>query len=201
MKVIHKYKPMTLKELEAKFPNDDACKSYLQARRWPEGVKCPRCGNEEVQEHGTKPYHWQCYQCPKDTSYRFSVLVGTIFENTNVPLQTWFKVIYLMLVSKKGISSLQVMRMMGFGSYHTALKMTHKVRIALGNQDFHQLVGFVEVDETYVGGKAKNKHKGPGGRGDFGGRGGAKKEIIAGAVQRKGNVIARVVGECPEFCV
>jgi len=193
MKVIHKRKPMTLAELEAKFPTEDACKSYLQAARWPQGVICPRCGNKEVQEHGTKPYHWQCYKCAEETSYRFSVLVGTIFENTNVDLIVWFKVIYLMLTSKKGISALQVQRMMGFGSYHTAHKMCHKVRVAMGDKDFHKLVGFVEVDETFVGGKAKNKHGGnrPGGLG--GGRGMKGKAVVAGAVQRKGNVIARVI--------
>jgi transposase-like protein len=190
MKKHTKYKPMTLAELGRKFPNEDVCKSYLQAARWPQGVKCPRCKNKEVTELATKAYHWQCYKCAPDTSYRFSVLVGTIFENTNVDLTIWFKVIYLMLTSKKGISALQVQRMMGFGSYHTAHKICHKVRVAMGNQEFRQLVGFVEVDETFVGGKAKNKHwdkRGGGGTGGFG------KAIVAGAVSRKGNVVARVI--------
>src|SRR5712692_2522769 len=190
MRTIRKYKPMTLAELERKFPTEGACKSYLQARRWPQGVICPRCGNTEVQEHGTKEYHWQCYKCAPDTSYRFSVLVGTIFENTNVDLMQWFKVIYLMLSSKKGISALQVQRMLGFGSYHTAHKICHKVRVAMGHREFRQLVGIVEVDETFVGGKAKNKHRDKRGGG---GTGGSGKVIVAGAVQRKGNVVARVI--------
>ena len=100
---------------------------------------------------------------------------------------------HLMLCSKKGISALQVQRMMGFGSYETALNMCNKIRAALGNVEFKKLIGYVEVDETFVGGKAKNKHKGPGGRGDFGGTGGTEKEIIVGAVRRKGDVIARVI--------
>jgi transposase-like protein len=195
MKRIYKFKAMTLAELESKFTTEGACKSYLQARRWPQGVNCPRCGNEKVYEL-KREYHWQCEKCADD-GYRFSVLVGTIFENTNVKLTMWFKVIYLMLTSKKGISSLQVMRMMGFGSYHTALKMTHKIRVALGKQDFRKLVGFVEVDETFVGGKAKNRHKnkrgGPGGTGSSGGTGIHGKAIVVGAVQRKGNVITRVI--------
>ena len=71
--------------------------------------------------------------------------------------------------------------------------MCNKIRVALGNIEFKKLVGYVEVDETYVGGKAKNKHKGKGGRGDFGGTGKTGKFIVVGAVQRKGNVVARVI--------
>ncbi len=184
---------MTIKQFDAQFPDETACRIYLQANRWPEGVKCPRCGNDNVHAHGTKEHHWNCYTCTPSTGYRFSVLVGTIFENTNKPLTDWFRVMHMMLTSKKGISALQIYRVMGFGSYNTALLMCNKIRFALGNVEFKQLVGYVEVDETFVGGKAKNKHKGKGGRGDFGGRGGKGKAIVVGAVQRKGNVIARVI--------
>lgn len=185
---------MTVSQFEKLFPHEDACKAYLTANRWPDGiVRCPRCGME-AHVNMTKPYHWNCYKCsPDNVGYRFSVLVGTIFENTNKPLRDWFRVMHLMLTSKKGISSLQVMRYMGFGSYNTALLMCNKIRAALGNVEFKKLIGYVEVDETFVGGKAKNKHKGKGGRGDFGGTGGTKKDIIIGAVRRKGNVIARVI--------
>jgi transposase-like protein len=188
---------MSIAQFEAQFPNEDACKSYLVRHRWPDGVvRCPRCGFE-AQEHGTKPFHWQCYNCAPDTSYRFSVLVDTIFENTNKPLRDWFRVMHLMLTSKKGISALQIMRYMGFGSYKTAWLMCQKIRTALGNVEFKKLIGYVEVDETFVGGKAKNRHRskrgGPGGTGNAGGTGGHGKSIVVGAVQRKGNVIARVI--------
>lgn len=181
---------MSIADFERHFPHEDACKTYLMNNRWPDGVvRCPRCGFPAT-AHGTKPFHWQCYECSPVTSYRFSVLVDTIFENTNKPLREWFRVMHLMLTSKKGISALQVMRYMGFGSYKTAWGMCHKIRAALGNQDFKQLIGYVEVDETYVGGKYKNKHKN---KRPPGGQGGGGKSIVAGAVQRKGNVIARVI--------
>ncbi len=192
-KQVRQIHQMTIAQFEAQFPDEDHCKQYLTNNRWPEGVICPRCGNPSVREHGTLAYHWQCYNCAPGTSYRFSVLVDTIFENTNKPLREWFRVIHLMLTSKKGISALQVMRYMGFGSYKTAWGMCTKVRTALGNVEFRQLTGSVEIDETYIGGKAKNKHRNKiGGRGD-GGQGGGGKSIVIGAVKRKGNVIARVI--------
>lgn len=190
VKQIHQ---MSIAEFERLFPDEGACRDYLMAHRWPDGVVCcPRCGNELVHPHSEKPHHWHCYKC-NPVGYRFSVLVGTIFENTNKPLREWFRVLHMMLTSKKGISALQVMRVMDFGSYHTAHQMCNKIRTALGNVEFRKLVGYVEVDETFIGGKAKNKHKGPGGRGDFGGTGGTGKAVVVGAVKRKGNVIARVI--------
>jgi transposase-like protein len=96
-----------------------------------------------------------------------------------------------MLTSKKGISSLQIQRMMGFGSYATALYMTHRIRAALIDPEFRKLMGIVEVDETYVGGKNKNRHKSKRTQGT----GGAGKAIVVGAVERKGSVVARVVRE------
>ena len=184
---------MTIRQFEAQFPHEDACKTYLQANRWPEGVRCPRCDNDNVNALSTMPFKWECSACAVGNSYRFSVLVGTIFENTNKPLREWFRVLHMMLTSKKGISSLQIYRVMGFGSYNTARLMCNKIRAALGNTEFQQLVGYVEVDETFVGGKAHNKHRGPGGKGDGGGRGGHGKAIVIGAVKRKGNVVARVI--------
>lgn len=177
---------MTLAEFEVMFPDEDACKAYLKDRRWPRGVRCPRCGSDKVYEL-TRSFHWQC-RC-STTGYRFSVLVGTIFENTNYPLQTWFKVIYLMLTSKKGISALQIHRMIGTGSYSTAWYMCHRIRAGLGNEHFRKLIGFVEIDETFVGGKAKNKHRDKRG----GGRGPSGKPPVVGAVSRGGKVVARVV--------
>jgi ISXO2-like transposase domain/Transposase zinc-ribbon domain len=182
---------MTTAQFEARFPDEEACKTYLQARRWPQGVHCPRCGNTKVFPVRTMPFKWQCYACTPDQGYRFSVIAGTIFENTNKPLRDWFRFVHLLLASKKGMSALQIQRMMGFGSYETAHSMCHKIRAALIAPE-EKLGGIVEVDETWIGGKDYNRHwnKKSGGRG---GRGSGKTAVI-GAIQRKGNVVARVLG-------
>jgi len=183
-------KQMTVPEFEASFPDDDACKAYLTARRWPNGVHCPRCGSDKPYLLSTRAFHWQCHECsPGKAGYRFSVLVGTIFENTNVGLRDWFRVIHMMLTAKKGVAALEVQRVMGFGSYRTAHYMCMRVRAGLADPAFRKLMGIVEVDETYIGGKNKNRHwdkRTPG-------TGGSGKETVVGAVQRKGNVVARVI--------
>jgi hypothetical protein len=182
---------LTSAQFERMFPDEDACRAYLVARRWPEGVRCPRCRSCHVYALGTMAYKWECMECGKGISYRFSHLAGTIFENTNKPLRDWFRVTHLMLTSKKGMSALQIMRYMGFGSYKTAWMMCHKIRTAL-IEDIEKLGGIVEIDETFVGGKDKNRHWDKK-SGKAGGAADPLKFSVVGAVKRKGNVIARVV--------
>lgn len=134
----------TLPEFRAQFPDETACRDYLTARRWPDGVTCPRCSAPEPYALAKMPHHWQCHQC-SPTGYRFSVTVGTIFENTNVPLTVWFEVIYYMMTSKKGVSALQIQRQMGLGSYRTAWSMCHRIRAGMADESFRQLTGFVEI--------------------------------------------------------
>jgi transposase-like protein len=148
-KTIHQ---MTFREWETAFPDEDECCAYLVGHRWPAGVACPRCGNVKVKPHGKMAWHWLCNECsPSETNYRFSHITGTIFENTNKPLRDWFRVIHLMLTSKKGISALQIHRMMGFGSYRTAWYMCHRIRAALGNEEFRKLLGIGDVPRTGIG--------------------------------------------------
>jgi len=183
---------MTIRQFEAMFPDEDACCAYLVARRWPKGVRCPRCGAEVTHPVSTMRWRWQCYACAPNSGYRFSHIAGTVFENTNKPLRDWFRVVHLMLTSKKGVSALQIQRMMGFGSYNTAWYMCHRIRAALVEAP-EKLGGIVEVDETFVGGLAKNRHWDKrGGGGGTGGIGSGKTPIV-GAVSRKGNAVCRVI--------
>ncbi|HEY6420338.1 MAG TPA: IS1595 family transposase, partial [Candidatus Binataceae bacterium] len=148
----------TFEQFERQFPTDEACKAYIVAKRWPDGVRCPRCNRNEKVYALKAAFRWTC--CNKDcggrAGYRFSVTTGTIFQDTKVSLRLWFKIGYLMLTAKKGISSLQVRRVI-FGEdsgtdWRTAWYICHRWRCAMQGDAF-PLTGEVEADETYIGGK------------------------------------------------
>jgi transposase-like protein len=180
---------LTLADIKRNYGTDDACKVLLRDLRWPDGMKCPRCGNDKVYTL-KKPFHWQCRNCQKN-GYRFSVITKTIFENTNYPLRTWFEVIYLMSQSKKGMAALQLHRMMGTGSYKTAWYICTRIRAAMQDKDFPQLMGHAEVDETFVGGKDRNRHWNKKTR-QTGGEASGKVGVI-GAISRKGNIVYQII--------
>jgi len=182
---------MTVRDFERMFPDEEACRVYLAEHRWPEFVTCPRCGNPEVKPHA-RAFHWVCYACAPRNNYRFSVLVGTIFKNSNVDLRQWFRVIHLILTSKKEISALQVHRYMDFGSYATAWYVRHRIRAGLANEDFRKLMGILVVDETF---SAARRRTGTGrsAAGRAAAALGSGKTPIVEAVERKGKVVSRVI--------
>lgn len=178
---------MTLTALMERFKTEDDCKAYIRDCRWPDGVvHCPRCENEKVYTL-TRPWTWQCRACQKN-GYRFSIITRTIFENTKFPLRTWFQVGYLMSQSKKGISALQIHRQIDSGSYETAWYMCTRIRSAMQG-DALPLTGVVEVDETGIGGKDKNRHWDK--KQHVTGLSG--KMTVIGAIARKGNVVCQVI--------
>lgn len=138
-----------------------------------------------------RSFHWVCKNatCGGRNGYRFSVITKTIFENTNYPLRTWFQVIYLMTQSKKGISALQIHRQIGSGDYRMAWYMRHRIRAAMKDLKFPKLMGEVEVDETYLGEKDKNRHWNK--RSHV--TGGSSKMAVIEAISRKGNVVCQLI--------
>ena len=167
----------------------------LLSRRWSDGVaRCPRCGNDHVYASKARPFHWQCKKCGANNRrpYRFSLKTGTIFEETKLPLKLpWFKTLLLMLTSKKGISALQIHRLLGTGSYRSAWYMCMRLRGGMKDPEFKQLMGIVEEDETYIGGKEGNKHLGK----RSGRKGVSGKTEVIGAISRKGSVVCKMIGK------
>ncbi len=198
----------TYEQFDKPFPTDEACKDYIVAKRWPDGVRCPRCGAAtKVYALKARPYHWACKNqgCGGRNGYRFSVITRTIFQDTKIPLTLWFKIGYLMLTAKKGISSLQARRVI-FGEdsgsdWRTTWYICHRWRAAMRGDAF-PLSGEVEADETYIGGKDRNRHwnkksaqvRAKVGSDPLGDKFGYGKVGVIGAIARKGNVVARVIG-------
>jgi transposase-like protein len=197
---------MPLRELLSRFADERACKAFLEKKRWPDGViKCPRCGGKAYILKA-RPFHYLCKSGRQSTvpetnevvtcgknGYRFSVITRTVFENTNYPLREWFRVIFLMFHSKKGMSAHQIHRTLGTGSYETAWYMCTRIRAAMKDDELDKLMGEVEADETWIGGKKKNLHawQRHGQRGPYL----SNKVEVIGAIARKGNVVCRMIKE------
>lgn len=152
---------LTLDEINLRFHTDEQAREYLESIRWPHGTVCPHCKNAKakriwkIQANAQKKVRHGLYQCG-ECNKQFTATVGTIFEDSHIPLRKWLVAWYLVAASKKGISSLQIQRILGLGSYRTALFMTHRIRHALKDPEVgRKLSGIVECDETYVGGKTR----------------------------------------------
>lgn len=170
------------------FTDADAARKHFEAIRWPDGAHCPYCGQfETVKELGGKSMGPGWYHC-KDCRRKFTAAVGTIYERSHIPMTKWLLATHLMCASKKGISAHQLHRMLGL-PYKTAWFMAHRIRE--GMRELHPAGPLggegktVEVDETYVGGKEKNKHRSKRAH-PQGGSGG--KEIVFALVERQGRV-------------
>jgi transposase-like protein len=183
------------------YRDEDAARSHIEKIRWPEGPACPHCGliNEATKlepragsKNGVRKGVWNCNGCRK----QFTVTVGTIFEDSHVPLHKWLLAIHLMCSSKKGMSAHQLMRNLGIGSYRTAWFMAHRIRWALTQEPIKEaLSGIVEVDETYTGGKLRTGAQTvkPGERPKDRLAGTANKKPVVSVLQRGGPVFSQHV--------
>jgi transposase-like protein len=169
---------MTLPELNRSFSTDEDCREILTRLRWPEGVDCPRCRNRNVWWVDSRK-QFTCSEC----SYQFSVMTGTIFNDSHLALPIWFMAVLLLCEAKKGMSAHQLKRTIWGqhkGSYKTAWYLCHRIRAAMKEVEKPMLDGTVEMDETYVGGKMRGK--------GHGWRAEQPKEVVIGLRQRNGDL-------------
>jgi transposase-like protein len=179
---------ITLLEIMRRFSTEESARAYFERNRWPDGVVCPHCGSKDKiytrtanKNTGTRPGLYKCGEC-QDT---FTVTVGTVMEDSKIPLNKWLIAFYMMCASKTQVSALQLQRQLELGSYRTALFLCHRIRYALKDvAPGGPLGGIVEADETYIGGKRRGK-----GRGYTG-----NKIAVVSLVQRDGDVRSTVMG-------
>lgn len=175
---------MNLAQLTEKFSTEEKARGFLEETLWPNGAVCPHCGivgesyrltAKPGSKRPVRPGVWKCRKCRK----QFTVRVGTIFEDSHIPLHKWLLAIHLLCASKKGMSSHQIHRQLGI-TYKAAWFMTHRIRFAMQQGPFQELLkGTVEVDETYIGPKIR-------GLGVYEGK--QRKAPVVSLVEREGNV-------------
>ena len=166
------------------FPDEQAAIDHLRSIRWRDGAYCPYCKSKRVMHFADKRTH-KCHGCRQ----RFSIKVGTIFEDTKLPLRKWFAAIWLITSHKKGIASTQLAKDLKI-TQKSAWFVLHRLRYAAKTKSFNRpLSGVVELDETYFGGKDHNKHKSK----RSGVSGPSGKTVVFGLVERGGQIRARKI--------
>jgi hypothetical protein len=158
---------MNLIDVTRQFQTDDDCLAYLETMRWPDGIKCPTCGGSHISKITRKTpgknKRTRIYQCLDKCTMnakgvmvnaQFSATSGTLFNDSHLPLTTWFMAMAIIVDAKKGISAKQLQEHLGIGSYRTAWYMGHRIRKAMVDGNLMPLTGTVEIDETYIGGTA-----------------------------------------------
>lgn len=167
--------PRTLMEMEHRFCDETGCRTYLFALRWPQGFVCPVCGGRGL---AIRRDLWRCANCHRETS----VMAGTIFQDSKLPLTIWFRAMWYVTSQKNGISALGLQRVLGLGSYKTAWMLLHKLRRAMVRPGRERLRGVVEVDEAYWGGEESGVR----------GRQSVTKALIIVAAEADGKGIGRI---------
>src|SRR5689334_12630744 len=153
--MIHPMQPTTLQEAIIYFSNYANCHAAVTAIRWPNGVvRCPTCNSDQV-TYLENARVWKCYR--KHPRAKFSLKVGTIFEDSPIGLEKWLPALWMLVNCKNGISSYELARALGV-TQKTAWFMLSRLRLALQGKDGGMLEGHVEADETFIGGKARNMH-------------------------------------------
>jgi transposase-like protein len=180
--------PKTLQDAILYFADADNCLSYLSTRRWPNGVACPRCGSRDVGFVASRRI-WQCKT--RHDHAQFSIKTGTIFEDSPIALNKWLLAMWMLANCKNGVSSYEISRATGISQKSTWF-MLQRLRLALQGENGGTLGGEVEIDETFIGGKARNMHKSKRER-VITGTGGKDKVVVMGMLERGGNVRAMVV--------
>jgi transposase-like protein len=183
--------PKTLQQAIIHFSDADNCLKFMVRMRWPDGVVCPTCGRKDVVFLATQR-KWQCKSVHHHR--QFSAKVGTIFEDSPIGLDKWLVAIWLIANCKNGISSYEVHRALGV-TQKSAWFMLHRIRLAMQTKSFLKLGGSgkeVEVDETFIGGKARNMHPSVHHRRIVVG-GPHDKVVVMGILERGGEVRAQVI--------